>query len=380
MPSFLKMLFALVSAALIGAMVGYWFKPSPRNPQPVAAPAANCCIRNEYDQTEAVMMSEHLFAPKYGGAELARAIIELGVDIVILTNEPWNSEAQDQALDDWGVKSLDRSRLNFVTAPHSSPWVRDFAPLFLSKDKNLSNRPLVDFAYRNDAMLDDSLSYLLAMQWRLSVNHVPVLMDGGNLMTSEGRCYAAANLTGNSSFVESFTAFKQQGCTQIELVPDDFHEHIDMFVKFVDDKTALVNAIETEALEFGRSRFEADFKSIESIAKALDQTAGIIAKTHRVIRVPTPLPILNLRRTYTNALLINKTAFVPRYRASFQLGEDYPDQKLLSGYEELAKKIYESLGFKVISFPADGMIADGGTLHCVLVQIPFRISETAELR
>jgi hypothetical protein len=369
-----KRWWAVVALIICAVAFGIWLKRAsvlaPLNP----SATSECCIPAEYDPVESVLVSEHLFAPKYGGAELARYIVEIGLDLIILTNRPLTSADEDQLLHDWGIGSIERGKLHFITAPHSSPWVRDYAPMVLVPEAPKAGPPqLIDFSYRTDAMLDDGLPYLLGMQWNQSVRRVRAFMDGGNFLISDERCFAAAS--DDEKLDEQLKEFAPFGCRQITLVPNIFHEHIDMFVKFTGPGTALVNQIETPILELAREHFAADFPMIEAAAAALDDAAKIISRSHRVARLPTPLPILNLRRTYANAVLLNGHALLPRFRASFRLNEPYPDQKFADEYERRAIKMYEAAGFRVRTFPADGMIADGGTLHCALVHLPFRLSE-----
>jgi agmatine/peptidylarginine deiminase len=81
-----------------------------------------------------------------------------------------------------------------------------------------------------------------------------------------------------------------------------------------------------------------------------------------------PLPDSDVFRSYTNSLLLNGTALIPRYIRS--ISGSYPDQSLQDSYEAEVRAIYESLGYKVVFIPSDGMIDNGGAVHCVTMQVP----------
>jgi len=70
----------------------------------------------------------------------------------------------------------------------------------------------------------------------------------------------------------------------------------------------------------------------------------------------TILPKLENYRTYANSLLVNGVAFMP----SYDIAED-----------DVAAKIYESFGYKVVKVPAEEISTEGrGAIHCITMAYP----------
>ena len=75
-------------------------------------------------------------------------------------------------------------------------------------------------------------------------------------------------------------------------------------------------------------------------------------------------------RTYANALLVNGHAMIPSYSKTDQNGVPLLDADFLESYEKEVKDIYEAYRYKVSFIKSDVIIADGGALHCVGLQLP----------
>lgn len=83
-----------------------------------------------------------------------------------------------------------------------------------------------------------------------------------------------------------------------------------------------------------------------------------------------PLPYRGAYRTFANAVLVNGTAIVPRFKHFGWKYDEYPDQKLEASYEAKTKKFYEKYGYRVSFVTADELIYNGGGFHCVTLQLP----------
>ncbi|NRA65625.1 MAG: agmatine deiminase family protein [Pseudobacteriovorax sp.] len=104
-----------------------------------------------------------------------------------------------------------------------------------------------------------------------------------------------------------------------------------------------------------------------------DRADEIAALGFDVVRVPMPSPIagrLVVMRSYTNSLLANGTAIVPRYvKPALGLGT-YQDLELIEAYEADVTLAYEAAGYRVVFVNSDQLIAAGGAVHCVTMQLP----------
>jgi len=80
---------------------------------------------------------------------------------------------------------------------------------------------------------------------------------------------------------------------------------------------------------------------------------------YQVVLLPT---LAEEFRTYANALIVNKTAFMPTYGVT---------------QDAQARRVYESLGYKVVGIPTIGLSDDmHGSIHCqTMAYPPMRLSD-----
>lgn len=270
-------------------------------------------------------------------------------------------------------------------------WARDWAPL-TARTKD-GKRRLLDFNYYSDRPADDSNPLSLAKATGLERVSVPVYNEGGNFMNnSQGDCLMTdrvvkANgekeLEGDQIYsqeqiVEFYSKFA--GCKRtiiFESMPFEGTKHIDLWAKFLDDKTVIVNEIRDELLPLATYQSEA-LKKTKKVKDYLDARAQEIKNLgFDVVRVPMPLPWFgsdfNLFRSYTNSLIVNGTVAIPQYKkptmAEDGINGQYVDQKYLEAYEKEVIKTHQDLNLKVSMIPSDQLIAKGGAIHCTTMQI-----------
>jgi agmatine/peptidylarginine deiminase len=152
------------------------------------------------------------------------------------------------------------------------------------------------------------------------------------------------------------------GCKRTRIfprMPSEGTGHIDMWAKFLNNNTVLVNQLEPATAQTDSS-FSDNLQAIHAYLEA--RVADLQAMGLTVVRIPMPLPLAGMTRSYTNSLLLNGTALVPVYR------NPAPDQDLFGDYERRVKAAYEAAGFKFVPILSDSMIAQGGAVHCVTMQ------------
>lgn len=202
------------------------------------------------------------------------------------------------------------------------------------------------------------------------------------------------------------------GCAEVIVLPRMPHEatgHIDMFAKFINDDTVLVNEISKQQLSLVRHPAEKAV-ALETSAYLEKITTRIKELGLKVLRIPMPIPqwrqdIDNkdrpemdsyITRSYSNALLIarpgKKFALVPRYTRArvpewlsthlspgkddeqvdqtptFGRSEVYSDHDLIEGYEKAVTKAYGAAGYRTIFIDSDNLISQGGAVHCTTMQ------------
>ena len=272
-------------------------------------------------------------------------------------------------------------------------WARDWSPL-TGKTASGENR-LLDFNYYPNRQTDDftAQSFIDALPYeRVSI---PVYNEGGNFMSNDdGVCMMTSRVTDanrDQYFSEDMILNADQikayyrefaGCRQVHIFPRIPYEgtgHIDMWAKFLDNDTVIVNEIRDEllALPNMESWQRQRVKEVQSFLEA--RASQIAALGYDVVRIPMPAPVFstggtNMFRSYANSLLVNGTAMVPRYLspARNELGVNgrYVDSGLLKAYENEVISIYEGLGYNFKWVNSDDTIAIGGAIHCTTMQVP----------
>lgn len=271
-------------------------------------------------------------------------------------------------------------------------WARDWAPL--GARSRSGELVLIDQNYYSQRPADDyvptEMEKHLVDAKRVSV---PVHNEGGNFMlNSQGHCFMTERVVeANAEIAErldqdQIVAFYKSfmGCTEVTIFPRLPYEgtgHIDMWAKLVNDSTMIVAAIDDDILKLPAYNDEQRSK-VQSMQKFLDERSDEIERMgFKVIRMPNPAPFFRnksvqepIYRSYTNSLLVNKLALVPRYEKPMRKRGDsadlqYPDQHVLAQFEEVVGRIYSELGYDVRWETTDNMIEHGGSVHCGTMQI-----------
>ena len=166
------------------------------------------------------------------------------------------------------------------------------------------------------------------------------------------------------------------GCDDVYIFPRMPYEgtgHIDMWAKFLSDDTVLVGELQDETIarmQRGTSSYNG---ALEIQGFLNDRASEIRSLGFDVVRIPMPAPIISgsyaTMRSYTNSLLVNGTAIIPRYVRSADYYASYEDSDLTSVYEQQVEDIYRGLGYQVRFIESDELIANGGAVHCVTMQL-----------
>jgi agmatine/peptidylarginine deiminase len=338
----------------------------------------------EYAKSDGVIVSAELMS-SYGREDLVKAIVDAGAEKVWITV----SRGSGQTLQSPTFSRLrqvlgkDVNRLTIVEqkdAGQVTVWARDWSPLgAITSDNELR---LLDFNYYPRRPADDATSRSFAGLTGTPRVSIPVYNEGGNFMNNtRGECMMTTRVTDANADVfkagdiildaedikQYYGSFA--GCAKTFIfprMPSEGTGHIDMWSKFLDDDTVIVGQISDETLSYANSSNRSLALRIQEFLDA--RAADIADLGYNVVRIPMPVPSADLYRSYTNSLLLNGTAIVPQYVNN--RGRSYADQSLIKSYEAEVRRVYSSLGYKVVFIPSDEMIATGGAVHCVTMQIP----------
>ena len=207
-------------------------------------------LRGEFERQAGLLVSGHL-------AEAYPSVYHQMVDgtpndvqIVTLV------EDQDQhGVIDAGLGGCRRPRecVSLVEVPHSSKWVRDFAPMVLMADGPAA--PLLLDAHYLEGREHLPGNRLLARRMGLSLAHQPINFEGGNLLTNgEGLGVTSTALfTANPTLSQTQVLdrlSKTYGLHQIvvlERLDGETTGHVDMFATFTASNTVVVGSYERAA-------------------------------------------------------------------------------------------------------------------------------------
>ncbi len=340
----------------------------------------------EFEKTEALIVSDILFEDYSKATDLIKAIISAGSQVVLILEKDLNDLEKMNFLISKGFSQQERQKILMINIQHENYWLRDFGPLPVKFFGFGDYQQLVfsGFVYRNQSKLDDTVTYQLGLFLTKSINHVPVMFDGGNFLTNGEDCFIAETIDDsmqNETIKRSYKEFdphkrlkhllrSRLGCRHIEVLEKSPHEHIDMFVKVVSKDTVFVNEIDEQTIAFGRKLDNFPIEGILELKENLDRLAAQLAKKMRVVRIPMPSPHSFLFRTYANGIIVNNHIIIPKYKIHPDTGKEYFDRHLLPGYERIVRDRFQEVGLKVVFIEADEIIRLGGALHCVTAHIP----------
>lgn len=317
----------------------------------------------EFAGVESVVVSSMALNPPYESSSLASAIRKVAIPLIQLEN----------------VASPHR-----FFAPHSDIWIRDLAPQWVqltAVSKGTSGIEARGMRYLSRGLDDDRAGANIADRVGLPFRDSFLHMDGGNILNDGTDCYSAAEDFGGrwrgphqKNHLRSLRS--HLGCRKLFQIAGAPHGHIDMWAKFVNKDTVLINEITPEHLEFIWNEHGSLYQYTRSVQTALNQIAQQFRAINKtVIRIPMPTPLPLMWRTYTNSLTINQFVLLPRYKESQMPGVSYPDENLLKSLESHVEKIYRDQGLTPLWVDSDSYIRRGGSLHCLAITIPAHDSK-----
>lgn len=163
----------------------------------------------------------------------------------------------------------------------------------------------------------------------------------------QGRCFTSSRIYEQNSQLSQAEVDQimrlELGCRSLsvlEPLADDVTFHIDLFAKLVNLKTFIVGDFVDHKVNQERMN-----RNVEKL-----QRLG-----YKVHRLKVRSPVARVYLTHLNSFLLNGTVLLP----SYGVPEDLE-----------AAKLYQSLGFQIIQFPAQDLVLQGGSIHCVMRSLP----------
>lgn len=282
-----------------------------------------------------------------------------------------------------------RSRLEAMGAPleyiHLYPcasndsWARDHGPLAVETEEGFK---LLDFQFNGwgdkfPHELDNQVSQKLFSQnafpyaaietqdWVLEGGSIEV--DGqGTLMTTTS-CLLNKNRNPGLSKADiearlscAFGIKKINWLDYGYLAGDDTDGHIDTLARLCPNNTIIYTACDDE-----QDEHYDELKKMEAQLKLFTNANG---DPYRLLPLPWAGEVLGdesdvrLPSTYTNFLIVNEAVLVPIYNLPMD--------------EDALEVISQAFpGYEIFGIPCSSLIEQGGSLHCITMQLPERVLE-----
>lgn len=262
----------------------------------------------------------------------------------------------------------------YIQKSFNSVWVRDYGPTSVYSNR-VDSMYLVDWIYNRPRPLDDVVPGHVAatLQVPLYSTTTPPLdlvHTGGNYM-SDGMGFAfSSNLVLDENGPGNQYGYTIQSESDVDNImnqfmgiqtypkmtnlPYDGIHHIDMHMKLLDEQTLMVGKY-PDGIADG-PQIEAN---LQYILSNYTTSFGTPFKVIRIVMPPEGSNYPNTNgdyRTYTNALIVNKTILLPTYELK---------------YDTTALRIWREAmpGYKVVGIDCNAIIPASGAIHCITHEI-----------
>jgi agmatine/peptidylarginine deiminase len=320
----------------------------------------NNCMPADFEKQSAIVLGCNELFPYHPRVlvELCAALIDKIALIAIVENEEQRKQVIT-LLCDWGLPA---HLLHFVSLPVKGMWVRDYGPAFVRAREGAIT--ILDAEYlETDRPEDDKAPSELAALLRLPVSPVPLICEGGNLLSNgQGLCLTTAALA-NRNATRGYSMQKVSdilaayyGFRQVMVLKPLISEptgHIDMFATFVTPNVVVVG------------RYDPKIDPVN--ADVLDENARILSASRtafgplRVVRIPMPSNRGGIWKTFTNVIYANGTLIMPTYGAA----ELEAQKEAVATYQRLLPD------WEIVGIDATTVIKQRGSLRCVSINIPW---------
>ncbi len=350
----------------------------------------------EHEPSEGIVMSHTMFS-EHKREDMALAFLQESIDtlwVVVPNDYTSKQEAEELAqLRSSAGKAAEKIKLlREPIAGELREWARDFGP-YAARDQD-GKKVLLDLNYYPDRPADDSVPQEMARMMSLDRVSLPIYTEGGNFMNNtQGDCMMTEKvLRANSKnelpgdrilSKEQIVAYYKDffGCKTVHIfpiMPLEGTQHIDLWAKFLDDRSIMVAEIPDHVMAL-KAYTDEERKKVQEVRDFLsERIKQIEALNFKVVRVPMPAPSFAsdgfiLFRSYTNSLILNGTAFVPEYKKPYNeldgINGAYIDADFTAAYNQAVQKAYRDSGLKVRWIESDSLISKGGAVHCTTMQI-----------
>jgi len=257
-------------------------------------------------------------------------------------------------------------------------WARDHGPITVETPAGFT---LLDFGFNGwgnkfSYELDNRISRELFAQdafphasiaqqdWVLEGGSIEV--DGRGTLLTTASCLLNKNRNPHLTKTEIEEKLKAAfGVTKInwlhhgELAGDDTDGHIDTLARLCPNNVIVYVACDDES--------DVHFDELKKMEAELQTMTDADGNPYTLMPLPWPGAVVNddgkrLPATYANFLIVNEAVLVPIYN--------------LPSDEDALEVIFQAFpGFEIMGIPCSTLIENGGSLHCITMQIPEGVRE-----
>lgn len=257
--------------------------------------------------------------------------------------------------------------------PSNDTWARDHGPITVVTENGLT---LLDFQFNGWGNkfphdLDNQISHRLFEQqafagatlesqdWVLEGGAIET--DGRGTLLTTARCLLNPNRNPHLSKEEIELRLRDAfGVQKINwlhygyLAGDDTDSHIDTLARLCPNNVIVYTACDDPLDEH--------YAELQKMEQELQAMTDVDGNAYRLIPLPWPQAAYNdegqrLPATYANFLIVNEAVLVPIYDC-------------LSDEDALEQISQAFPGYDVIGIPCSSLIEQGGSLHCITMQLP----------
>ncbi|WP_133492506.1 agmatine deiminase family protein [Alcanivorax sp. 24] len=293
----------------------------------------------------------------------------LGHENVLLLCRDLAAEAR--ARESLSAAGANLARLHVIHADYDDTWARDFGPIAVTDD---GAPRLLDFRFNGwgdkfPAERDNALNGRLP--WRVPLEGVELVLEGGSIDTdgqgtllTTRHCLSHPNRNPDLDQQSLETALREHlGVERIwwlehgHLEGDDTDAHVDTLARFVNPTT------------IAYVQCQDDSDSHYPALAAMERELQVLAEQNGLTLAPLPMVSSQynddrerLPATYANFLITNQAILMPTYQCP-------TDEAALAALQLAAGSR------PVIGIPCRALIEQGGSLHCVTMQLPEGVLE-----
>ncbi|KAB2958355.1 MAG: agmatine deiminase family protein, partial [Thermoanaerobaculia bacterium] len=316
----------------------------------LAPPAGAVHTRPEYARNRGLLIRWGSFNQELTAIAVAVTTGDPEARVFVVVS---GSSQQASAASILGTAGADLARIEFLTAPTNSVWIRDYGPRFIEEDGAAA---IVDHVYNRPRPQDDLVPVAVANAWSLARYDLPLVHGGGNFhLLGDGEAFMTELVLDENpglseqDVVDLYAAYQNLDLTIWPGFPTSYDStrHIDMWLLPVRDRVAIVG----------------QYPPGDGAPHTITENAvtELLSRGYTVLRTPGWNPGFpdDTHYTYTNAVVLNDVVLVPAYTA-------YP----LENQQAAAVFAQAFPGRQIVPIDADALVGLAGVFHCIVMHVP----------